>query len=51
VIKDANRRTIDHDPETMIVALAEAEHRSWMADRILAGCRKASSIFGTILRS
>lgn len=52
--KDANRRTIDHDhvkrlylaqdnSEAMIEALAEAEHRSWMADRILAGWRKGSS--------
>lgn len=48
--KAANRRTIDHDrvkrsflvrdrSHTMIDALAEAEHRSWMADRIMAGWR------------
>lgn len=49
--KAANRRTIDHDAlkkvflgqapsREMIEKLAEAEHRSWMADRILAGWRR-----------
>jgi hypothetical protein len=49
--KAANRRTIDHDlvkksflktdsSEKMIDALAESEHRSWMADRVLAGWRR-----------
>ncbi|WP_148121949.1 RyR domain-containing protein [Spiribacter roseus] len=48
--KAANRRTIDHDRIKrdalardssceMIEALAEAEHRSWMADKIIAGWR------------
>lgn len=48
--KAANRRTIDHDhikriflakdsSSQMFDALAEAEHRSWLADRIIAGWR------------